>query len=123
VTSYGRHTCYRCGGRLAKGNPGYGHCANQDCDLFLRHIQLPEPLDGDYDIDEREPEQLAITELTPQPGTLWRNIHDGRIAVIVHLDQRRRTWVKVRRDGRLTDMPLSALLEHYRPHEHPVPTR
>lgn len=62
-----------------------------------------------------EGEQLAIANLGPQPGELLLNIHTQTICCVISAATRRKTWVKLRRNGRVTEIPLTDIGKHYRP--------
>jgi hypothetical protein len=60
-------------------------------------------------------QQLIFDQLGPQPGDLLRNVHSGEIACVVTMATRRKTWVTVRRSGRLTEVELSWIGEYWQP--------
>lgn len=62
-----------------------------------------------------EHEQLALDTLGPQPGELYLNTHTGEIGCVVTAATRRKSWVKVRRSGHITEIPLHWLGVHWKP--------
>lgn len=62
-----------------------------------------------------EGEQLAIDTLGPQPGELYLNTHTGEIGCVVTAATRRKSWVKIRRSGHVTEIPLHWLGTHWKP--------
>lgn len=60
-------------------------------------------------------EQLTLAELGPHGGELYRNKHTGLVGCVVLTATRRRTWVTIRHNGRVTDVTLGVLAEHWDP--------
>ena len=59
--------------------------------------------------------QLSLPGLGPDPGELFRNVHTGEIGTVITAATRRKSWVTIRRGGRLTDVPLHWLEKHWAP--------
>ena len=60
-------------------------------------------------------DQPVLPGMGPQPGALFRNRHTGSIGTVVRVTTRRRLWVTLRHDGRLTEIPGHWLGDHWRP--------
>lgn len=58
-------------------------------------------------------EQLALDGLGPVAGSLLMNAHTHTIGTVVSAATRRRAWVKIRHNGRVTEIPLSWIGEHW----------
>ena len=72
-----------------------------------------QPPDEEQGVGEHE--QLSIVGLGPQPGELLLNVHTHAIGCVVSAATRRKAWVKIRHNGRLTDVPLNWVGEHWKP--------
>lgn len=59
-------------------------------------------------------EQLALDGLSPPAGQLLLNVHTGLMACVIRTATRRKCWVTVRYQGRLTDILLDQLAEHWK---------
>lgn len=57
--------------------------------------------------------QLSFDGLGPGVGELYKNVHTGEMACVVSTATRRKSWVSLRHGGRVTEVPLSWLGEHW----------
>lgn len=60
-------------------------------------------------------QQLALEGTLPQPGETYRNVHSGTIGTVTEVQQRRRTWVKMRHGNHVTELPLDWIGKHWLP--------
>ena len=58
-------------------------------------------------------QQLTIPGTGPQLGGLWRNRHTGEMGCVVKLRQGRHGWVTLRAGGRVTEIPVGWLGDHW----------
>lgn len=75
----------------------------------------------DHELSGAHGDQLAIGQLLPIAGDRYQNCHTDSIGTVESVETRRRTWVKLRRDGRTTTIPLSELEQHWQPYRPPAP--
>jgi hypothetical protein len=67
----------------------------------------------DHEAASAHGDQLALEGLGPVAGEPYKHKFTGTIATVVAVRQRDRCWVTLRRDGRLTDVPLDWLEASY----------
>jgi hypothetical protein len=76
---------------------------------------------SDYAISGDYGDQLALDPGMPTAGDTYRNIHTLEISTVLQITQRSYCWVKFRKGGRESELPLNHFLEHYQPYTLPVP--
>lgn len=59
-------------------------------------------------------EQLVLDGLGPPAGATFLNVHTGMMGCVVRTATRRRMWITMRHNGRLTEMTPEGLAEHWR---------
>lgn len=59
-------------------------------------------------------QQLCLPSTGPQPGETYLNVHTFSIGTIIEIRQGRHQWIKLRRDGRTTEITARDLAEHYK---------
>lgn len=78
---------------------------------------------SDYAISGDFGDQLALDNLAPTAGDMYRNVHTLEITTVLSVVQRTYCWVKFRKSDRESELPLGSFLEHYQPYTLPVPGR
>lgn len=63
--------------------------------------------------DTRYGAQMMLAGTGPAAGDTYMNRHTNQIATVIGIRQGRYAWVKLRRDGRSTELTLPELQEHY----------
>lgn len=58
-------------------------------------------------------EQLPLDGTGPKAGELYRNVHTGNIGCVTRTTTRRRLWITLRHQGRLTEVTPETLSEHW----------
>lgn len=58
-------------------------------------------------------EQLALDGLGPPAGATYMNRHTGLMCCVIRTATRRRQWITVRYQGKLTEMTPETLAEHW----------
>lgn len=53
--------------------------------------------------------QLPLLDDHLSPGAQWRNVHTGEILTVLSVKQRKQLWVRLRRNGRTTELALRQL--------------
>jgi hypothetical protein len=68
-----------------------------------------------FDSDEIDG-TMPLDGMGPRPGERYRNVHTGKLCTIIGYARRRRQWVLIRSDGRLIEVKLGELTEHFEPY-------
>lgn len=59
--------------------------------------------------------QLTLDDTVPIAGSKYRNVHNGEIAAVIGVIQRRYKWVLIRRMGYVQEIRLDQFTKHHRP--------